>query len=723
MKLRKNRRVKPAHRLLLASLLTALGLAQWSRPSWAGESLPIVPVKFNVLPGTHINAGGSVVPFAEQHAKSIIAAANGSLAGANAPYRLGFHALCENDDVGTGSGIGAGDFFGTDSLVIVGSRELKDPPLRGKGLKVWVCDYCESPSSGTLVLGITPYHPGEPTANNSEGAPVPVVVVATNTGYGPVAPDVVATPEEVGNTLTHESLHDFTCSYDIDGSSGPIDDEGHEPFDECNLLHPNRSARMQSKPDGKQAGITPAQHAKVKDGVRKLGLESSLAPELPSDRRSIWVDDADDVSPDSIDLFVGSIDSTEGGNEILLTTYIDGRFPTAGWHELEISYAFDTDNDTSTGVSVSSLAGADAIVTTRLSGAFPFSGAAGSMLTSIASSPFQLTPTPVLPSNAYVAHASGVACSEVDVFPPSTSVSLADVVVGVVPTSYLGALDEVVPYIAVAIEWSGGAPAASDEGEVGELDLRVDAAPDLALSVEIATPGESIVVSGGGFPGNSSITLSLEQQFLSIAPTDASGSFVAEVTIPDMREGDKFLYASNEAPNRPFAVLKVYDPKKGNVHTYPSTFDPDSAIDVLFVNGQTGASTSRTVTVSAAAPFAVDVTAPTGMTQAEFALYVWNGPALPSHRTVLPNSFGGTCKPTPLTPGRFPQPARIANNTGLPELGVENWPGPPTVAAPSTPLSVPALNKVGTFYFQGVIRDVHSLGGYAVTNGITVISQ
>ncbi|MBI3847875.1 MAG: YncE family protein [Planctomycetes bacterium] len=145
--------------------------------------------------------------------------------------------------------------------------------------------------------------------------------------------------------------------------------------------------------------------------------------------------------------------------------------------------------------------------------------------------------------------------------------------------------------------------------------------------------------------------------------------------------------------------------------------------DVLFVNGSPGPDPDRKITVTPATPFNLTIQrAPSGGSR--YALYAWIGDPRPNQARQLPLGIGISCMPTPLNPGA-PQPRKIANNTGAPALGVENWPGPPTHAAPYTLLNLPGgLGRLGTFFVEGLMVDSNAPNGRAaVTNGIVVVSQ
>jgi hypothetical protein len=145
--------------------------------------------------------------------------------------------------------------------------------------------------------------------------------------------------------------------------------------------------------------------------------------------------------------------------------------------------------------------------------------------------------------------------------------------------------------------------------------------------------------------------------------------------------------------------------------------------NTLFANGSAGSVPDRVVNVMFNAPFQLDIVqTPAGGRR--YAMYVWVGPPTAGSVRTLPQSVGTICRVTPLNPGPV-QPAKIANNTGFPQAGTENWPGPPTQPAPFTLLNLPTgIGRAGTFYFQGIEFDPGAPNGRAgVTNGIVVVSM
>jgi len=141
---------------------------------------------------------------------------------------------------------------------------------------------------------------------------------------------------------------------------------------------------------------------------------------------------------------------------------------------------------------------------------------------------------------------------------------------------------------------------------------------------------------------------------------------------------------------------------------------------VLTVNGSAGDDT-RTVSVAVGFPVVafMDVP-PSGPIPAPFALYVWL--SVPSTTTITPHPFslGTMCFPTPVT-GGLPQPKRIWNNIGHPEiLGTPYYPSDP---APSTPLSRPGgIWFVVSMTFQGIILDDGSAANKpaSITNAVVL---
>ncbi len=146
--------------------------------------------------------------------------------------------------------------------------------------------------------------------------------------------------------------------------------------------------------------------------------------------------------------------------------------------------------------------------------------------------------------------------------------------------------------------------------------------------------------------------------------------------------------------------------------------------DVLFLNGSVGGPT-RTFQITPSTPFTLTM-AQTPLSGRRYVTYIWVGTPNPGTARNNPQGIGTTCFPTPITSGSpQPRPERANNIGAIPQLGAENWPGPPTQPAPYTLLNFPAgINRTGTFFFQGFELDPGAPNGQAgVTNGFLVISQ
>ena len=142
--------------------------------------------------------------------------------------------------------------------------------------------------------------------------------------------------------------------------------------------------------------------------------------------------------------------------------------------------------------------------------------------------------------------------------------------------------------------------------------------------------------------------------------------------------------------------------------------------NVLLVNGSSGDDAARTITLARDAAIEITMDRPPAMPgDAGFALYVFAKAPNASTVAALPFGIGDAAMKMPPS-GAGAQPLKIWNNIGKP--GVLGAPDFPSSPAPSTVLNRPTgLGRVGTFTFQGIIRDSASPSGIAaVTNGIVV---
>ncbi len=202
------------------------------------------------------------------------------------------------------------------------------------------------------------------------------------------------------------------------------------------------------------------------------------------------------------------------------------------------------------------------------------------------------------------------------------------------------------------------------------------------------------------------------------------GSDPTDIVADDLEhDGDVDLVVASACDQGVFvlrndAVVPHLDCRRGNVNVAGG-----SVTDVLFVNGSAGSGRERRVIVDRAAPFEMHIDAPPSG-EASFVLWEWRGTSTRTTVRLLPRGLGNIGMPTPLTPAVMPQPRLVANNVGIPDrLGVENWPGPQTMPAPTTLLDRPnGLPRTGTVYLQGIILDPMGPNGTsAVTNGIELV--
>jgi len=170
--------------------------------------------------------------------------------------------------------------------------------------------------------------------------------------------------------------------------------------------------------------------------------------------------------------------------------------------------------------------------------------------------------------------------------------------------------------------------------------------------------------------------------------------------------------------HRVFLLTPRVDALAGNVNAQNGP-----PANVLLVNGSSGDAAGRTITLAHDASIEITMDRPPAMSGAAgFALYVFAKAPNASTVTALPFGLGDSAMPMPPS-GPGAHPLRTWNNLG--KVGVLGAPDFPSSPAPSTVLNRPSgLGKVGTFTFQGIIRDTASPNGVAaVTNGVVVQSN
>ncbi|MBI1851132.1 MAG: PD40 domain-containing protein [Planctomycetes bacterium] len=128
--------------------------------------------------------------------------------------------------------------------------------------------------------------------------------------------------------------------------------------------------------------------------------------------------------------------------------------------------------------------------------------------------------------------------------------------------------------------------------------------------------------------------------------------------------------------------------------------------DVLLVNATTGDSRTRELSIGVGVPISIVLLSPSSRSTSSFAFYAW--PGAPSTATLSrqPGGIGLAVFPTPLTPGRSPQPVAIANAWD-PRLGGATF---PSTHAPAIVLRrTRGITRPLTITLQSIIQDDASL--------------
>ncbi len=211
--------------------------------------------------------------------------------------------------------------------------------------------------------------------------------------------------------------------------------------------------------------------------------------------------------------------------------------------------------------------------------------------------------------------------------------------------------------------------------------------------------------------------------------TDIGGATADSYTIPFVLASDAGNYdvvvtdpfGSVTSSVATLTVGALFDVFVGNVNG-----GAGPVTDVLFINNSAGSGPDRRIVIPRNSPINMRIDAPPSRLRAPYAVFGWKTEPTCSSRETLPLGTGDIAMPTPLT-GNSPRPGRIANNTGRPNLGVENWPAgfSPTQPAPFVLANLPGgFPRAGTYYIQGIIFDSAAPNGVAgVTNGIVLVLQ
>lgn len=145
--------------------------------------------------------------------------------------------------------------------------------------------------------------------------------------------------------------------------------------------------------------------------------------------------------------------------------------------------------------------------------------------------------------------------------------------------------------------------------------------------------------------------------------------------------------------------------------------------NTLFVNG---AADRLETTVGTPLEFRLDAP-PQGPVVGPYMLWVWLGPPTNEVETMAGGEhLGYTVNPTPLEPGRCPQPFACLRATTVPNLAcgaARTFPSPST--APWTIVRSSGVPNPGFFLLQGVQRDLGADNGlgFSVTNAVELVVE
>lgn len=701
-----------------------------------GFQLPIV---MNVLKGTTIGVTPQMPQgraFGESDAEMLLKETSDIFVAAGVPVSLTLEKF--SGDVQ----IGAPGQTSTQESEIEGQAEFDQAqqlglselmPLRGKGMKVYVGGSVPGGWSGTPLVTPPFSRPGwSKHYDNLNGTPGPVDPIVLVSTLDPNGDRGKGTLEFIAIVLAHELAHALClgANHKLEPCTTPspkrASGSGHNNCNNCNLMAPGGGPnRGKTTPRGIR--LTPTQVTGVGGGLTeraKSPRRGGTTPSVPR-RQNMVVDPSGDVNCGALDIIWSNFRETEE-DEIVLDLALQGFLPETGCRSLEFEWVFDTDNSIATGVTVGPYSGIDRRVLISLVGDYPYDSPKDT-ISSIVFDPISASNTPV--SGAYVGRFEAI--NDVYDYTNDLDLSSADPsndYVGIrVPVGFLSPFASSVPMGVIAREIAAG----KEDTTIQATIVLPESGPLVTLTPQVGLPGEIIQIAGEDFTPSSTIEVFLGNDpaaspaFTTISNT--SGEISASFAVPS--GGDDLLFVTAKDPSgfSDFGTILVYDPRRGNVNYFGSNVvDPDNITDVLLINNSVGVLPTRTLTVDKDDPFEIKIVPPPSIGPAgpaKFAFYVWNQAPDPTTRKVLPDGLGVSCLPTPISGGCTPQPAKIANNTGIVELGTEDWPGGSS-PAPWCYSLPDGLGVTGSFFFQAIIKDTASAQGkFAMSNGILVISQ
>jgi hypothetical protein len=160
---------------------------------------------------------------------------------------------------------------------------------------------------------------------------------------------------------------------------------------------------------------------------------------------------------------------------------------------------------------------------------------------------------------------------------------------------------------------------------------------------------------------------------------------------------------------------RSFDPiaaRRGNVNAAAG-----SIVDVLFVNGTSGAGDARLVTLGQDDPISIFRANAPSRAFSPFVLYKWLFEPTAATTQRLPFGLGLIAAGPPFDLGCSPPHKHVWNNVG--KTSILGAPTHASTKAPSEVFTSPGLGRPVTWYLQGFVLDRAALNGKAaVTNGI-----
>lgn len=529
------------HRTLAVLSLVAAGSFAEGAFAEDEDAWYVVPTIVNVLDGSGVT---------DSDVEEIIANLNWHLAVAGIPAHIELagpirHVDKIKDDQGDEIGDGDAD-LDTDEEVegaeAQGSRELASAGKKGWKITIVgkLTDAAPSPpnppGSRYVIAAGTRHVPGMggPTADN------------TLTGRKPRRDGQATDNDHQALLLAHDFCHAMSVGPEA-GEGGP----GLGPKDPSLI---NRL--MYYKPTNPDIphDTTDDELTEIRKGLKARGYQARV--ELTQEERhQVWADER--FEPPAgyayVDLLSGHL--FDEGTSFDIVIQVNGLLPDTGSHIIKYRYLLDTDNSTSTGVTVGPLSGVDKAVTITLSGHYPFTAPSGTITAQVQSATGGSLSIP----SGTISRLTRVGGVPIDAADEEFTVRIpvADAITQPVQYAALEQLAPSVPTAIVAAEQVAGVPIAEDTAGPTVFVYSAPLGATVTILPTIGEPGDSISVTGVRFATSATIQLKLNDDSLGTALSNAQGSFSTAFVIPDRPNGKYFVLARNTDGYADFNMLTI----------------------------------------------------------------------------------------------------------------------------------------------------------------------